>query len=441
MRNDNPTIFAIAPDKQTAAAAKRALERAGLPLVEIAHTEKGATKLLPRLLSSEKGVVVAVLASSYPNLALEVASAATSRGRLALCMNDLLDDGPANRDGWLLGQLLAQRGCLSCPDLSTAVEAIRAHLFCGHLAPPRIKRQERKSAIGKRLEEIAARRGLLADTDDRGEALLLEIAKDGIVSLRRKGARLELSHPEVSLAALSILASRPVPLAREDTASPFDSDVVDLIVQPPRRLLSEITSKRLAAAFGIALPDERLSTSPTESVRFEAELGPRLVLKLVRPALEDKAARGAVVMGARGAAAIRQSHHTLLSVGESLGPPPPLGVLVAREVVGGARLWLAMARHPALGALVIGGTGDRPSLSPDFALAAPATSNEAKRALERIGLTATSIQRSALATAISRFSVLVSELGPRIDRAEIHPLVALDDGPALALDVLIGIAD
>jgi hypothetical protein len=440
MPNETPIVFALAPDKQTAAVFRRALERAGMSRCEIAHNSGAIEKLMPRLADAASAATLAVLTPSFPRPAAEAVSIASSLGGLAVCALDLMRDGAAGGDGWALGQLLSQRGCLPCPDLESAAEAIRLHAFCGGECSPRIRRQPRRSAVARNLEVAAERYGLLCASGEDGAALALEIADSGAVSLRRRNARLELERPESSLAALALLASRTPSAGRPAQRPRFDREVVDLIVRPPRRLLSETASKRLLAAFGIALPQERLSTSPTESARFAAELGSPAVLKLVRPETADKSALDAVRTGIVGAAMSRRAHHHLARVGASLGPPAPLGVLVAQEITGGARIWLVGSRHTELGALVVGGRGDRPTAAPEFALAAPASEAEAESALGRAELADTAGQRAALAAAVARFSCLVSELGGRIDRAEIHPLVALDDGPAVALDALVGVA-
>jgi acetyltransferase len=269
----------------------------------------------------------------------------------------------------------------------------------------------------------------------------LEISARGEPRLVSGSRRLALPDPEGSLRALALLCSRPaVDAAPAPPAIPADADVVELIVRPPARLLSETASKRLVQAFGIALPREALSASPTESARIAAELGEPVVLKLVRPQTSGKADLGAVVIGVRGPARIRRVHHELERLGASLGPPAPLGVLVASEVADGARFWIASAPHAELGAVVLGGTGDRPSPAPGFALKAPATEDDAARAIARAAPQLATPQRTALAAAVARFSSLVSTLGARIDRAEIHPLVAPPSGPAVALDALIGVA-
>jgi len=440
MRSDIPIVFAVAPDKPTLAFARRALSRAGIEAT-FTSGEASVRSLKTEIKAAGNCAVVAVLDPSSPPASLGAIDACSASGGLALCLADVRDPSASNRDGWLLGQLWAQRGGIRCPDLATMIEAIRLHAFLGPDTRPAVRTCPPKSAVAARLGALAARLGVISSARGKNAAPALEIAASGEVSLRATGSRLALADPETSLRALGLLASRHRPDAdRSATGAAVDTEVVDLIVKPPARLLSEVASKRIVEAYGIALPREKLCASPTESARYAGELGAPAVLKLARPATPNKALVNAVRIGVSGAAHVRRAHHELVRCGKALGPPAPLGVLVGPEISGGARIWIARERHPALGLLVAGGPGDRLTDLPGFALAAPATIAEARRAIAGAGLAAGPSQLDALADAVSRLSRLVADLGDRIDRAEIHPLVAPESGPALALDALIAVS-
>ncbi|MCK9463393.1 MAG: acetate--CoA ligase family protein [Proteobacteria bacterium] len=440
MLSDSPIVFAVAPDKPTAAFARRAFSRAGIGAAAFVQGESQAAALTRKIRDAGDRAVIAVLDSRSPRASLDAIAACGASGGLALCLAEPQGPSTADRDGWLFGQIWSQRGGLCCPDIGTMIEAIRLHAFLGPSATTSVRTAPSRSAVAARLGALAARLGVLSAARDKSAAPTLEIAASGEVSLCASGSRLALPDPESSLRALGLLASG----ARKSGAEPsppVDRDVVDLIVRPPARTLSEVASKRLVEAYGIALPKERLCASPTESTRYAAELGTPAVLKLVRPGTPNKALSGAVRLGVSGAAHVRRAHHELVRRGKALGPPAPLGVLVCPEIGGGARIWIARERHPVLGLLVAGGAGDRPTEPAGFALAAPATIVECRRALAGAGLAAQPAQLDALAEATSRLSRLVGDLGDRIDLAEIHPLVAPEDGPALALDALIAVSD
>jgi hypothetical protein len=360
-----------------------------------------------------------------------------------VCLGAPYGEWTDRRSDWVLERLWRQRGALLFAEAGTMFEAIRVQTFLGAGgAIPRVRIGRTKAALSTRLSALAARLDVVARAADDSFAPRLDIAADGAASLSHGRRRLALPDPERTLRALGALGSRRLAAAPPaEPAIAIDRAIVDLIVKPPHRILSEVASKRLLEAYGIALPQERLCGSPTEAARFAAELGATAVLKLVRPALRDKHRAGAVLLAVSGAANVRRAHNELLRRGRALGPPPPLGVLVCREITGGARVWLARELHPELGPLVIGGPGDRPG-TPELAVRAPCTIAEARRALEDAVVVAVGREQlDALAVALARFSRLVADLGTRIGAAEIHPLVALDAGPAIALDALIAIAD
>lgn len=440
MSSDSPIVFVLAPDRPTAAFARRALSRAGVEAAAFVQGEARAAALTRKIRGAGDRAVLAVLDPGSPRASLDAIAAQGGSGGLALLLSVPRGPSAADRDGWLFGQIWSQRGGLCCPDLGTMIEAIRLHAFLGPGKAPSVRTATSKSGVASRLGALAARLGVLSATSGRTAAPVLEIAASGEVSLRASGSRLALPDPEASLRALGLLASAS-PEKGTGPAAPVDRDVVELIVRPPARILSEVASKRLVEAYGIALPKERLCASPTESARYAAELCTPAVLKLVRPGTPNKARSGAVRLGVSGAAHVRRAHHELVRRGKALGPPAPLGVLVCPEIGGGARIWIARERHPVLGLLVAGGAGDRPTEPAGFTLAAPATIVECRRALAGAGLAAQPAQLDALAEATSRLSRLVGDLGDRIDLAEIHPLVAPEDGPALALDALIAVSD
>jgi hypothetical protein len=322
------------------------------------------------------------------------------------------------------------------------VEAARIAGRIGPAVPERIRVSRSSDALTAR---IAASLALEGVTPPRGRSkrdAIVTAGSDGCISLAwgtRK--RIDLSDIHTAAGALALIARSlpPTDLALGSPEHTPDSEVIDLIVRPPARMLSETTSKRLLAAYGIAAGPERLCSSPTEAARFWQEIGRPVVLKLVRPELEHKHAGGAVIKEVTGAAGVRRAYHALGSTADSLGPPKPLGVLVAEQLDGGARIWLRTTTHRRYGTLVVGGLGDSPTTQPSLAMTAPVSANAAYAALTRAGVDAT--HGSRLALVVSRFGTMVDDLGDRIDRAEIHPLVALDGhAQALALDALVEIS-
>jgi hypothetical protein len=354
---------------------------------------------------------------------------------------------PGSPDGFsddqLVERLLEQRGALTDPRLPVIAEAIRIFGAWGPGLPAGIRISRKAGAVSTRFEAALRREGVRPSRSKNGRIAVVDVGEDGSIGAtcgRRK--RLILTDTDAAASALGLLDTNATvkPTAQQE---PFRADrsVIDLIAQPPGRLLSETTSKRLLHAYGIASGPERLCSSPTEAVRFSAEIEGPVVLKLVRPALTDKATTGAVVKDVTSAARVRRVYQGLGSMAGTLGPPSPLGILVAAQIDGGDRIWLRIEDHSRLGRLIIGGSGDAPDSNPSIVLTAPVTTEAAFAALDRAGLGSGRRPTLALAASLSRFGHLAHDLAERIDRAEIHPLVATEgDGPAMALDAIVGVS-
>lgn len=341
-------------------------------------------------------------------------------------------------------RLLEQRGALTDPRLRVLVEVARVVSACGLDGVAGVHLGRRGGALGTRLDAALRNQGVRPSRGRGRRLATVTVDEQGTIAVAAGvGARVRLSDAETAASALALLTKhRSAPRSGPPTLAEPDREVVDLIARPPARLLSETASKRLLAAYGIDSGPERLCDSPTDAARFWAETGGPVVLKLVRPGLESKEAIDAVVPHVDGAAAVRRAYHTLQNLAAALGPPDPLGVLVAARIDHGARIWVGSSEHPRFGRLVIGGPGDRPAAQPAIALSPPIDPCAAETALASAGLEAAPEAIAALAVALVRFGHMVRELDRRVARAEIHPLVVPEGADrALALDALIAIAD
>lgn len=433
----------MAPDRAAASHVAHALGAAGMSAAATVDGRRGWERRATKAL--ERGAIPVLLLIPARNLGraqLDLVERATAAGGVALAWTG--GDAPGtDPDDQLTARLLEQRGALTDSRLGVLVEAARIVGSRGAGGIAGIRTRGGKGALAARVEASLRREGLEPYRGRARSAVVVETDAAGRVSLRTgPRAQLPVTDLEASAGALALLVrSRPMTRDRTERQPDPDRELIDLIAQPPARLLSETTSKRLLGAYGIDSGVERLCGSPTEAARFWSEVGSRVVLKLVRPELEGKAASGAIVAGVTGAAGVRRAFHSLRSLSDDLGPPEPLGVLVARQLDGGVRIWIRLERHARFGNLVIGGSGDAPAAHPCLALTAPVTAGAALAALERAPIEGRPEQLNALARGMASFGRMAHDLGDRISRAEIHPLVAPDDGTrALALDALIAIS-
>jgi hypothetical protein len=349
-------------------------------------------------------------------------------------------------DMWLCEQMSAQQGAALHNSLSVLAAAMRLHALQPNIQSLKISVGGKPSGVLDRLkralvengfEVTAGKKAFVFGVGDKGEVF---IGKDFNADSSDGLPTGVIDDPMIAASALKLVCLDSFVEPVEDVeVKPRQKDI-DLIVQPPPRLLSEPTSKKLFAAFGMSATEDQLCRSATEAARFISGRDSLSVFKLAKPRLERKQEAGAVILGVNGAAGARRALQVLESLGESMGPPPPLGILVCPQVDGGFRVWLKMQLHPTFGRVVLVGAGDRSDTAPIAAFKAPVSSTAVFIALIRSNLSEDISSMRKIARSVSRFSRMIHTLSGRINRAEIHPLVASDNFPdALVLDALAAV--
>jgi acyl-CoA synthetase (NDP forming) len=210
------------------------------------------------------------------------------------------------------------------------------------------------------------------------------------------------------------------------------------------RTLSEVESKALLKAYGIACPKEGLATSAREAVEIATRIGFPVVAKAVSAALPHKSDAGGVLLGLQSAKAVRDAYTEITA---KLGKRTALdGVLIAEMVSDGLELVLGVNRDPEVGPVILFGTGGVDlELTRDVALAPPPLDEAAAEALiarTRAGKLVAgyrgrpALDRKALVKALLGLSQLVMDAGERIDSIDINPFLLRRRG-GVALDGLV----
>jgi len=213
------------------------------------------------------------------------------------------------------------------------------------------------------------------------------------------------------------------------------------------RSLSEIESKALLKAYGLACPREGLATSARQAVEIAARIGFPVVAKAVSAALPHKSDAGGVLLGLDSAKAVRDAFAGITS---RVGKRAKLdGILVAEMVSGGLELVLGANRDPEVGPVILFGTGGVDlELLRDVALAPPPLDEAAAEALiarTRAGTLLAgyrgrpALDKKALVKALMGLSQLVIDAGDRIDSIDINPFLLRKKG-GVALDGLVVLA-
>src|SRR5262249_52738774 len=102
-----------------------------------------------------------------------------------------------------------------------------------------------------------------------------------------------------------------------------------------KRALSEVDSKVLLNAYGIASPKEAVARSETEAVAVAKRIGFPVVAKAVSAALAHKSDAGGVILGLNSAKEVRQAYRRLAGPVAKRARVTLDGVLIAEHVSGG----------------------------------------------------------------------------------------------------------
>ncbi len=431
------SIVVVAPDNTSASLMKSTLTNFGLADTECVLPKDLKQDTEPFFSNSIRILLIAS-ETALSNELLKITRKVIENGGWAgvWCSPSAASLKP--NDAWLTEQLLMQCGACLSENLDALSAAARFKTLTTMLKTTTIGVKGKSNAVTVRLATALELQGFKISNSQM--PITLKIEDTGQIFAQSKQQSFLLGEPTAAALALKLAYRFQFEEAVADIPIRVNQKDIALVVQPPPRLLSEPASKKLFAAFGMAIPEEHLCQSPSESVRNVTSRIGMSVLKLAKPRLENKQNLGAVIKNIAGASAARRASQILDSLGKSLGPPPSLGILVSEQIEGGLRVWLKMKIHPVIGRIVVCGKGDIPDTQPITAFTVPVTASEVLRAFAYAEIDADTQSLQKIARAVCKFGKVVNDLSDRINRAEIHPLVATDAGSeALVLDALVSI--
>lgn len=215
----------------------------------------------------------------------------------------------------------------------------------------------------------------------------------------------------------------------------------------PAGPIAEYAAKRILAAAGIPILEERLATSAAEAAAA-ASLGDRLVLKIVSPEITHKTEVGGVMLDVPAGEAGGAYERLVARVRERAPNARLDGVLVSPMVKGGTEMILGVQQDAVFGPVVMLGLGGifvEVLRDVTFRIA-PFGVEEARAMIAELrGAAILKGARGqppadidALAEAVSRLSLFAAAQQGRLKSVDINPLLvrAKGDGVA-ALDALI----
>jgi acetate---CoA ligase (ADP-forming) len=255
--------------------------------------------------------------------------------------------------------------------------------------------------------------------------------------------------PSAAVAAIAGMARLHEAFARPTPAAGSRGDAAALPPGP----LDEQAAKRLLAAAGLPVPDERLATTPEESVAAWRACERPVALKLVSPDIAHKTEVGGVVLGLDDEAAILDAHRAILQRAREHAPQARIsGVLVspmeAGTAAGGIETIIGVMRDPAFGPVVMLGLGGvLVEVMGDVTFRrAPFDTDEAMRMIAELRGAAVfdgvrgrpPADTAALAEALAALSRFAHAHADAIESIDVNPFLVRARGQgAVALDALI----
>jgi acyl-CoA synthetase (NDP forming) len=222
--------------------------------------------------------------------------------------------------------------------------------------------------------------------------------------------------------------------------------VIQRALEERRSVLSEIESKQLIAAAGIATVEARLATTKTQAVALGKEIGFPVALKIVSPELSHKSDAGGVKLGLENAAQVAVAYADVVAAARRVNPGATIqGVAVQRMARPGIEVIAGMFKDAQFGPVLMFGLGGVfVEILKDVIFGiVPVLPGDAGRMIREIKGAAmlrgyrgqAAVDGGALETILLRLSELV-DCTPEIKEVDLNPIFAYPDG-AVAVDARI----
>lgn len=255
-----------------------------------------------------------------------------------------------------------------------------------------------------------------------------------------------ISDPWTTVSAVAALAHMRQALER----APAAAQPVPAGAPAPNDVgAGEIAGKKLLAALGVPVVQERLATTAKAAADAAADLGFPVALKIASADIPHKTEVGGVILNVADRDAAASGYDALIARARTAKPNARIdGVLVSPMLKGGVEAILGIHRDPVVGPVVMFGIGgifaeiyrDVAFLSPPFG------KDDALKMVQSIRgwpLLAGARGRpkadvGALADALVRLGAYAARYGDAIESFDINPFVVRAEGEgAVALDALL----
>ena len=246
-----------------------------------------------------------------------------------------------------------------------------------------------------------------------------------------------------------LLAQSPEPLSHMDAPDVEGARMlIETVLSERRRVLSEMESKALLAAFRIPVTSTVVARSPGEAMLMAQEFGFPVAMKINSPDITHKTDAGGVKLNVMNAASVRAAFNDIISEVKKNRPEAHLdGISIQPMAIrpNGRELMVGVISDPVFGPVIsFGAGGTMVEVLGDRAVALPPLNNFLVN--ELIAGTRVSrllrafrhlppVRMEALESLLLRISEMVCEL-PWLKEMDINPLI-LDEHGAVAVDARV----
>lgn len=248
-----------------------------------------------------------------------------------------------------------------------------------------------------------------------------------------------------------LLMQMPGPSAHHDEPDVESARlIIESAMQEHRKVLSEMESKALLAAFNIPVARTMVAHSPNEALLIAQQLGFPVAMKINSPDITHKSDAGGVMLNLRNAHEVRAAYQHIIDSVQLNRPNARVeGISIEPMIVkaNGRELMIGVTTDPVFGPVItFGAGGTSVEIMGDRAIALPPLNGFLAREL----IQGTRIARmlgtfrnmlpanmGALEDVLLRVSEMVCEL-PLLREMDINPLI-LDDQGVLAADARVGV--
>lgn len=246
-----------------------------------------------------------------------------------------------------------------------------------------------------------------------------------------------------------LLLQTPGPLAHH---SEPDEEGAHMLIESAladhRKILSEVESKAILAAFRIPIAKALVARSPNEALIIAEELGFPVVMKINSPDITHKSDSGGIRLNVGNAQAVRSAYHEIIQSVQKYNPNARIDGIVIEPMVikpNGRELMVGVTTDAVFGPVITFGAGGvLVEVLGDRAVALPPLNSFlVKDMIQRTRIAKLldhfrqmpPIEMAALENVLLRVAEMVCEL-PWIKEMDINPLI-VDEHGACAVDARI----